>query len=46
MSVRENACAWARAIAYDDAHGYDQGSRWGPDYDCSSLVITAYRASQ
>lgn len=43
MSVRENACAWARAIAYDDAHGYDQGSRWGPDYDCSSMVITAYR---
>lgn len=25
-------------IANDDTHGYDQEHRYGPDYDCSSLV--------
>ena len=43
MSIIDKACAWAKAIAFDDAHGYDQGSRWGPDYDCSSLVISAWK---
>ena len=28
-------------IANDQSHGYSQASRWGPDYDCSSLVIHA-----
>ena len=42
-SVIDNAVAWAAAIANDDSHGYDQGSRWGPDYDCSSLVISAWK---
>ena len=28
----------AEAIAADDSHGYDQLKRWGPDFDCSSLV--------
>lgn len=28
----------AEAIAADDAHGYDQINRNGPDFDCSSLV--------
>lgn len=41
-TVIDNAVAWAVNIANDDSHGYDQGSRWGPDYDCSSLVISAY----
>ena len=41
-SKAETAAAWTEALAYDDAHGYDQGSRWGPDYDCSSSVIDAY----
>lgn len=36
------AVAWAVGIANDDSHGYDQYGRWGPDYDCSSLVIQAY----
>lgn len=31
-------------IATDDSHGYSQSDRWGPDYDCSSLVITALEA--
>lgn len=38
----QRACDWAIAIANDESHGYDQGHRWGPDYDCSSLLITAW----
>ena len=41
--VRNAAVAWAKAIAADDTHGYDQSSRWGNDYDCSSLVISAFK---
>lgn len=33
-----NYLEWAASIAEDDSHGYDQGGRNGPDYDCSSLV--------
>lgn len=36
------AVSYMMEIANDAAHGYDQANRWGPDYDCSSLVITAY----
>lgn len=43
MTIPEKAVEWALQIAADDSHGYDQGSRWGPDYDCSSLVISAYK---
>ena len=43
MSVIDKACEWAVSIAKDNTHGYDQGSRWGHDYDCSSLVISAYK---
>lgn len=43
MSVINEAVAWARRIAADDSHGYDQIRRWGADYDCSSFVITAYK---
>lgn len=43
MTVPEKAVAWAKQIAADDSHGYDQNARWGPDYDCSSLVISAYK---
>lgn len=39
----EDAIQWALAIARDNSHGYDQGNRWGPDYDCSSLVYEAFR---
>ena len=41
--VRDAAASWMEAMAADNSHGYDQGSRWGPDYDCSSLVISAYK---
>ena len=43
MDVIESAAAYAQNIAADDSHGYDQAGRWGPDYDCSSLVISAFR---
>lgn len=38
------AAQWAIDIANDASHGYDQSYRWGErgDYDCSSLVISAY----
>jgi len=43
MSSRiDKAVQWALAIAADNSHGYDQDNRWGPDYDCSSLVISAF----
>ena len=45
MSIIEKAIAWALGIAGDSAHGYDQTNRWGPDYDCSSFVISAYKAA-
>jgi hypothetical protein len=31
-------------LARDDSHGYDQTNRWGPDYDCSSAVITVWES--
>ena len=41
-SKGDQIAAFAEAIAFDDSHGYSQTSRWGaPDYDCSSLAITA-----
>ena len=41
-AVVEKAVSWAVGIAQDDSHGYSQYKRWGSDYDCSSLVISAY----
>ena len=42
MYANESAVLWALGIAADESHGYDQDNRWGPDYDCSSLVIQAF----
>ena len=42
MTIIEKAVQWAVNTANDNSHGYSQASRWGPDYDCSSFVITAY----
>lgn len=36
------AMEWQLEIAADNRHGYSQADRWGPDYDCSSFVITAW----
>ncbi len=38
----ESAITWAVQIANDNSHGYSQANRNGPDYDCSSLVSTAF----
>ena len=40
MSAVEKYVQEAINIANDNSHGYSQVRRWGPDYDCSSLVIT------
>lgn len=40
QSVIDDYTDRAIAIAQDNRHGYSQANRWGPDYDCSSLVIT------
>lgn len=42
MSKIELAIRQMEAWAADNSHGYDQSSRWGPDYDCSSAVISAW----
>lgn len=44
-SVVENAISWAISTANDNSHGYSQSSRWGPDYDCSSFVISAFKSA-
>lgn len=42
-SAAQAALNFMRNIAANNTHGYSQANRWGnPDYDCSSLVITAY----
>ena len=38
-----NAMTWMIGIAQDNSHGYDQQNRWGKDYDCSSLIISAFQ---
>ena len=43
--ITKNALKWMRDTAKDDACGYDQTHRNGPDYDCSSAVITAYKSA-
>ena len=42
MSATEKAITQMEAWANDLSHGYDQANRWGPDYDCSSAVISAW----
>ena len=43
MTKIEKATQWMEATAADQSHGYSQANRWGPDYDCSSAVITAWQ---
>jgi len=43
VTIPEKALEWALGIASDQAHGYSQTNRNGPDYDCSSLVLKAYK---
>lgn len=41
-TVIDKAVSWALKIANDDSHQYSQAVRWGPSYDCSSFVISAF----
>lgn len=43
MGIIDSAVTRAIEVAKDDSHGYDQSQRWGPDYDCSSLVIDCFK---
>lgn len=48
MSKIETAVKYMINVANDNRHGYSQYNRWGSlntwsDYDCSSLVISAYQ---
>ena len=45
MTIPEKALKWMEDTAADARHGYSQTHRWGPDYDCSSAVITAYQTA-
>ena len=50
MSKVSKAVEYMKTIANDPKHGYSQLNRWGSpdtysDYDCSSLVISAYEAA-
>lgn len=46
MSKVSKAADYMKTIANDPKHGYSQLNRWGdPDYDCSSLVISAYESA-
>ena len=40
--ITKKALDWALETAKDNTHGYSQLMRWGPDYDCSSFIISAY----
>ena len=45
MGKIEKATQWMIVLANNPKHGYDQDNRWGPDYDCSSAVISAWQAA-
>lgn len=50
MSKISQAVDYMKRIANDNKHGYSQTNRWGDpktwsDYDCSSLVISAWQAA-
>ena len=44
MTVIECAVQWALKIAADKNSGYSQQNRWGPNYDCSSFCVSAYKS--
>lgn len=41
MNVIDKYIEYMTDLVTDPAHGYDQIHRWGPDYDCSSSIITS-----
>ena len=45
MTKTELATRFMENLATDNSHGYDQIHRYGPDYDCSSAVITSWEVA-
>ena len=45
MSIIKTAAQWMINLADNNSHGYDQNNRWGPDYDCSSAIISAWQSA-
>lgn len=45
MGKIQVATQWMIDLANDSSHGYDQAYRWGPNYDCSSAIITAWQSA-
>lgn len=45
MENLEAAVKFMENLCNDNTHGYSMTNRWGPDYDCSSSVITALRSA-
>lgn len=43
MTKVEKATTWLEERAADPKNGYSQINRWGPDFDCSSFIITAWQ---
>ena len=43
MTIPEAAVQWALRIADDKKSGYSQSDRWGPNFDCSSFCVSAYK---
>lgn len=43
MKSIDEAASIATKYALDDSHGYAQDNRYGPDYDCSSLIAQVLR---
>lgn len=41
MGKIDDYIAYMMELVTNPKHGYDQINRWGPDYDCSSSIITA-----
>ena len=41
----QTALKWMIDLANNPNAGYSQSSRWGPDFDCSSAVISAWQAA-
>jgi len=39
MGNKQKFIERVRYYCEDDSHGYSQANRWGPDFDCSSLMI-------
>lgn len=45
VTKSQKALQWMLDLASDQKHGYSQQSRWGPDFDCSSSIISAWQAA-